>query len=584
MKKIFALFLTLALLTTLMPIAFANSNPVEYVTDKITVVVQGEAGNAYIGRAVTLLLLKGNTKPSDIASTDDILGIDETIVDSDGKYEFEVGLKDITFDENNLSDGHLFIRVGQDDITDTVISAYAEYSKHFFADMKIKADENGKYANLTVRAPKNIKDDVVFVVVQYDEYNRLISVEKPEAVIENGGLDLSISIVPAENAKYCRAYGWYSNMAPITKEITSEKAPQNVLIIGNSFSIDSARYVNQIAASLGINMDVYVYQIGGATVELLYNQRENAVYYNNPSDTSTIQGWYASKNGLSISTNNKSLDEFLNDNAFDAIVLQNYWGTSNGIAYYDKSETTDSYEGIPSPAYVNMAKYIKEKQPNAQILINAIWSNEPGGPMSNYASNNYYNNGFETASAYMYDLIEKYNGQSAIDIGATTLDNESTIGIKGSGVKQLPVGYAVQYARNYQDANGDYIFKTSHNWADYGYADADGIYDFPQPDGKIRLNRDGYHLSITGRYLAGCVWVEALTGMDVRNATFCPDAEILSMGMIKNETQTWGTGKTRFPEMSAQDAALLRSIAHTATEKFNSQDERTLSSNSLSLK
>lgn len=57
------------------------------------------------------------------------------------------------------------------------------------------------------------------------------------------------------------------------------------------------------------------------------------------------------------------------------------------------------------------------------------------------------------------------------------------------------------------------------------------------------FNRDGKHLEATyGRYLAACVWLEALTGVDPRTLTYAP------------------------PDLAPDVAALCRDLAHSAFE------------------
>ena len=585
MKKILILVLAFVFLSAIFPAVYAETAdaPVRFVTDKVTVVVRGDAGIEYAGQNVSLLLLKGEMTPSQITSKEDILGIDGTQADANGKYEFEVGLRGIAFDAGKMSDGHLFIRAGDQNITDTVVEAYTEAAKQFFADMKVITNESGRRANLVVRAPENFVDEVTLLVGQYDACNRLVGVSMPEGTIQNGGADISASLVPDENAAYCRAFGWYKSMVPISKAITAEKLPQKVLMIGNSFSVDSARYVHQLARSMGIELEVHMYQTSGATVQQLFDER---------AGTTDTSGWYYSKNydeqefSSIAEGRNPTLDAFLSTESMDAVILQNYWGESNDIQYYTTEQcqtgTCKKKCVIPSPHYVTMAEYIREKQPNAQIIINSIWSNEDGYYFSDYVKNNFGLLGFENASAYMYDLIEKHNGQSAIDIGAASVNGtDTTIGVQGGAIKQLPVGYAMQYARNWQNDAGIHKFFTTYEEGAYTDPDGDGIYDFPQEDGKIRLHRDGYHLSQAGRYLAGCVWIETLTGLDVRKASFCPGPEELTMSTLQG-TATTDKGKVRFLGINAEDGALIRQIAHEAVEKFNAQNVRGLTAPPLS--
>ncbi len=583
MKKISAL-LIIALLFTMCPSVFAAAASPEYVTDKVSAVVRGDAGASYAGQSATFVLLKGAAKPSDISSPDDILGIGQTKLDEAGRYEFEVGLDGIDFD-GLASDGHVFVRVGSDDISDTVIEAQADRSKWFFTEMKLVSNADGRQAELSIRAPENFTDDNVFwAVAQYDADDMLISVNTPGVTVQNGGAEYTVSAVPSVDAKYCKVFAWYNQTIPLTRSFTAQKTPKNILVIGNSFSVDSTRYVHALAENLGVELNVYHYQHSGGSVSSLYEKRNG---------TTADSEWYFSLNynENSVSTiadgRNPTLDTFLDQNEMDAVVIQNYWAQSDAIAQYEQPEGYQPESGkknyYPSPNYEIMAKYIKEKQPNAQIFINSIWSNEQGYWMSNHVNQNYAANGFENESAYMYDLFEKYNGQSAIDVGSSVVSG-SKIGIKGEPVTQLPVGYAVQYAKNYKNEDGERIFDTVKNSQDFYGWEAGSINEAPVYEGKIRLYRDGYHLSQTGRYLAACVWVEVLTGMDVRRATFKPsksDDQFVTQALDASGNTVEGRAYYYYPDMDNDIAETVRSIAHEAVKKFTSQGTRGLNDPSL---
>ena len=603
MKKTLALFLTFTLIFTFIPSAFAAESKIEYVTDKISVVVRGDAGLAAADTSASLLLLKGITKPSEISSPADIYGIDQTKTDEYGRYEFEVGINNIDFDENDLSDGHIFIKADGSDISETVISAEVKSAKRFFADMKTYADETGKYAELTIRAPKNLTDDIFFVAAQYGADNRLISAERPNVKIENGGADITVSITPSDDAKYCRVYGWYSDLSPLGIAVTSQKTPKEILVIGNSFSVDSVRYVHKLAESLGFELNVHLYQHSGGTVNSLYTDRCEGTLVQNPAPSPdnyqyAKNAWYYSKNydeNSSVSVGkwidgiarNPTLDEFLSQTQVDAVVIQNYWAQQEAISQYEDPGNDSGSDGknyYPSPHYVTMAKYIMEKQPEAQIFINAIWSNEDGYYFANYVNQNYASSGFANQSAFMYDLLEKYNGQSAVDVGAAKLDDGTTVGVGGKPVNQLPAGYAIQFARNYTDKNGDNIFFTIKNPDDFLNWEDGEKYPAPVYDGKIRLNRDGYHLSPAGRYLVGCVWIETITGYDVRNATYKPEYEEFKVEVLSSDGSTSNKkAEYYYDAMDGDTAKLIREIAHTAAQRFNSQKVRTLDAPPLNL-
>lgn len=584
MKKIISLILLVVMIAAMFPTVYAQPD-FDYVTDKLSVVIRGDAGKENANLYATFLLLAEGVTPSTISSKDDILGISEVILDEDGKYETEIGLKKATF-EDNVTRESLFVRVGTNDITDTVIEAYAEESKQFFHEMKIVSEEGGRKAVLSVRAPENyVSDSFLMVGVQYDKNGALIAADVPDVTIRNGGDDFEISLVPQDDAEYCKVFAWYKNMKPLGKALTGNKIPKEILVIGNSFSVDSVRYVHKLAKSLGIDLTVHLYQHSGATIHSLYEGRNG---------TTESHLWYYSKNvneapysSIRPGTTNPTLDTFLSENTLDAVVIQHFWAQNDAIAQYEQPEGYTPDEGkknfYASPNYVTMAKYIKEKQPDAELIINSIWSNEHGYYMSNHVNNNFAKKGFDNASAYMYDLIEKYNGQASIDIGASKLDDGTTIGINGQPVRILPAGYAIQYARNWKDENGENIFFTEKNWEDYYGWDADTLYPAPVYEGKIRLSRDGYHLSPAGRYLVGCVWLEMLTGLDVRNATYKPEYDDTFTTQALDEYGNTVDGKANYyyDEMDNNTAKLIREIAHEAVEKYCSQNLRGLEDPSL---
>ena len=584
MKKIISLCLVIAMLAAMFPTVYAAPG-FDYVTDTVSVVIRGDAGVENAGQFATFLLLSDGVTPSTITSGDDILGISEVVIDSEGKYETEIGLANAKF-ENNITKERIFVRVGMNDITDTVIEAYAEGSEQFFHEMKIVSDENGRKAVLSVRAPENyVGDSFIMVGIQYDKNGALIAADVPDVTIKNGGGDFEVSLVPQDDAEYCKVFAWYKNLKPIVKPITGLKVPKEILVIGNSFSVDSVRYINKIADSMGIDLTVHLYQHSGGTVNSLYVARNG---------TTASDLWYYAKNSgeqnyssVNPGVTNPTLDTFLSENTLDAVVIQHFWAQNDAISQYEQPEGYEPAAGnknfYAAPNYVTMAKYIKEKQPDAELIINGIWSNEHGYYMSNYVNKNYASNGFDNASAFMYDLIEKYNGQASMDIGSTVLEDGSTIGIKGEPVRILPVGYAIQYARNWKDENGENIFFTEKNFEDYYGWESDKLYPAPVYEGKIRLHRDGYHLSPAGRYLAGCVWFEMLTGLDVRNASYKPeyDDTFTTQALDEYGNTVDGKAKYYYDEMDDETASLIRQLAHEAVEKYSAQPVRGLNDASL---
>lgn len=333
---------------------------------------------------------------------------------------------------------------------------------------------------------------------------------------------------------------------------------RNILIIGNSYSVDCHRYVSEIAATMGVQLDVHLLQKGGGKVKEIYEHRDLPFFDYRINDVG--QTGAKAKEPIYGGTGCYTLSEILETRKFDTVVLQNYWGSSEGILYYkDSGNETDC-----SPYYELLAAWVKERQPNARIMINAVWSNEIGYNYSDKIKTAAKEAGFTNdggESDFFYGMLEKHNGQAAIDVG-------KHINPDGAPIGQMPVGYAVQLARNYVDENGLDKFRT-------GYINLAGVPDYTMcpllPEdknaGRLRLNRDGFHLSFAGRYLVGLVWVQMLTGIDVRRCTYIPEPEALRCG-VQKITKTFDIVNINFEKLSEKDAAVLRELAYLACVNF----------------
>ena len=333
---------------------------------------------------------------------------------------------------------------------------------------------------------------------------------------------------------------------------------RNVLIIGNSYSLDCHKYVSKIAESMGVELDVHLLQKGGGKIKEIYDHRDCAFFDYRINDVG--QSGAAASAPVDGGTGCYTLSEILETKNFDTVVLQNYWGSSEGILHYkDSGSETDC-----SPAYEDLAEWVKARQPDARVMINAVWSNEIGCNYSDKVRSAAADAGFTGEGGecdFYYDTLERYNGQAAIDIG-------KRINGDSSPVEQMPVGYAVQLARNFVDENGLDRYRT-------GFFNLAGVPDqsilplLPKDSkaGRLRLNRDGFHLSYAGRYRVGLVWVQMLTGMDIRKCTYVPEPESLRCG-VQKITKTIDIVNINFERLSDKDAANLRELAYLACRNF----------------
>ena len=372
----------------------------------------------------------------------------------------------------------------------------------------------------------------------------------------------------------------------------AKKVPKNVMIIGNSFSVDSTRYVHEIAKSMGYDINVHLIQVDGTVskeaYDVLYDDVKNGggAYwgYNYNAGDPEIQTpfdfedrtryTWIKHNGSAKPTAYAGWKWKITDvtSAYDIdlIVLQNFWADGFGLQGYSEADDPNrSFEDTHCSYYVEMAKLLKEIEPDAEIMINSVWANEMGYNIYPAFGSKASKFGFSSDAfgkqSYFYDTMEKYNGQAAIDVG-------KAINADGSPIGQFPVGYAVQIARNWQNDADDYHFRTTSR--SFLFEDDGKPLQMKEEDaqaGRTRLNRDGFHMSVAARYLAGLVWVETLTGEDARDCTYIPPEETLSCGGAAKPDGGSATISVVFPVISADDAAALRDIAHKAVSNFKTR-------------
>ena len=107
---------------------------------------------------------------------------------------------------------------------------------------------------------------------------------------------------------------------------------------------------------------------------------------------------------------------------------------------------------------------------------------------------------------------------------------------KHSVIRVIPSGEVMQYARGYIDQSGHKIFQTQFNKADIS-TDLDilNTSDIDIIKNRVKLNRDGFHASMLGRYMLALVWFRMLFGITVTGNRFMPGNEenVLSMGYDK---------------------------------------------------
>ena len=171
-----------------------------------------------------------------------------------------------------------------------------------------------------------------------------------------------------------------------------------------------------------------------------------------------------------------TLKEALTTKQYDIITLQDNPAAINFNSFYTEKE----------PTITKLYDYVKLHQPNAQIMMHETWA---------YCAETIRGGG---------DYTQVYYESNAAMQEVLTENYKKAAELLG-GIKVIQFGKAVNLAVD------EFGFSES-------IADRDAVY-----------NDTISHLNKTGSFLASCVWVETLTGEDVRKAAYTANIECADM-------------------------------------------------------
>ncbi|MBN2711397.1 MAG: DUF4886 domain-containing protein [Planctomycetes bacterium] len=282
-----------------------------------------------------------------------------------------------------------------------------------------------------------------------------------------------------------------------------------LLTIGNSFSNNALTFLADIAASGGeVTFDVGKASLGGCSLEKHWNIATYSEKHPEPKSYDLQKN----EDGSSIKAN---LREALAFKEWDFVTLQQV---------SRKSWRRETFQ----PYLDNLLGLVRKLAPQAKPLLHQTWAYRTDTP--------YFTENSITQEIMHRRIVENYNHFSS----------ETGCGI-------LPSGEAVNRARqiegrkftwpeedyNYQFPEAPVLPRQEHSLAVGWFWEITNT-----PEGVPEMRRDSNHLNRTGCYLAGCVWYEILSGLDVTSTTFAPE------------------------EVDGDTAKLLRSIAHETAQAY----------------
>jgi len=431
-------------------------------------------------------------------------------------------------DSDELSTGDRIVFVTADNI-------FTTYTFEKMIENKIYLSGEG-YCNSTQYTDKNIDVTVltngtaVLVVSYFNEKNQLVKLKTANPG-QDGVIKYSFTPTDVKSTIKFMVLDSLATAKPLAEKVELEyRQSMSVLIVGNSFSTDSLKYLREIAEADGVEINVGRLIKGGSDFTHHYNTREttenvNVLHYNG------------------ISTGYTNLKTVLEDYDWDYVAVQNW--SNKAPALQSDSEWSTVGE--------NLIAYIHENEPSAEILINKTWS-------------------FEKGYGYVTDSDVQASADEYIATKTELVADNAAELIGVDKIRIVPAGDAFTAARNYADNNGVHIFDTTYYAEGHTFtADMNrqtievgqGILSPDEEDaGYIRLHRDGFHSSLIARYMLAAVWYECLTGKSIVGNTFVPKSDAIDSGAVVMDEAGSLVVFYKFDAPSKDRIKLIQDIVH----------------------
>ncbi|TWU15506.1 DUF4886 domain-containing protein [Allorhodopirellula heiligendammensis] len=272
--------------------------------------------------------------------------------------------------------------------------------------------------------------------------------------------------------------------------VVQPREPQKhirILTVGNSFTHNATRYLDEIIEASGHQLTHKMLSIGGSSLE--QHATKAMAFEQDPVDKSAR---YAS---------GESLQEALRSEPWDFVTIQQV---------SIKSHDVQSYR----PHAQQLAEIIRREAPQAKLLVHQTWAYRVDDPRF---SKRKPVAGEPASQQAMYEgLSEAYHTITA-ELSARRIPVGDAFWMADNDTK---IGYCVSPefdAGNYEPPQlpeQQHSLHVGYRWSDR--------------NGRPQLGMDGHHANVAGEYLGACVWFECLYGESPVGNSFVPkklDAE-----------------------------------------------------------
>ncbi|MEZ6134829.1 MAG: DUF4886 domain-containing protein [Pirellulaceae bacterium] len=257
-----------------------------------------------------------------------------------------------------------------------------------------------------------------------------------------------------------------------------------ILTIGNSFTQNATRYLDEIVDAAGHKLTHKMLSIGGSPLEL---HAAKALAFE--ADRNDAFAKYSSK---------ESLQQALQSDNWDVVTIQ-----QQSV----KSHNVDTYR----PYAAQLADIIHRYAPQAQLLVHQTWAYRSDDPRF----------GHKTSPSAQDDPQTQEEMYKGLSHAYSTIATELS-------VRRIPVGDAFWRADNDPQfgyrapSNFDATNATYPQLPDQAFSLHIG-YRWLEQAGNRVLRMDGHHASLAGEYLGACVWFECLFGESPVGNSYVPD-------------------------------------------------------------
>ncbi|MDF1737957.1 MAG: DUF4886 domain-containing protein [Verrucomicrobiales bacterium] len=261
-----------------------------------------------------------------------------------------------------------------------------------------------------------------------------------------------------------------------------ESEEVSVLTVGNSFADNALNFLPALAEAADRKLIAVRANLGGCTFERHW--KHVAAFEADPT----------SKAGSPYANGTKSLDELLKSRKWNYVTIQQVSFKSHDLATYQ-------------PYADNLYRYIKERAPDAEILVHQIWAYRVDDPRFVPANEgkepHTHKEMYEQVRTAYHAFADKWD----LDIlpsgdAMFAADTDPVWGYKPD------TEFDFKNAKKPELPNQDHSLHRGWTWM--------------TKDEKSFLRIDGHHAGRAGEYLIGCVWFEKLFGESVVGNSFVP--------------------------------------------------------------